>query len=469
MRGNFLKKLRKTIRDNDMIRGGEGVLLAVSGGPDSVALLRALYLLKEEFNLSFTVAHLNHSCRGGESDAEEAFVRELSALHGLPLIVRKLPAGAIKGEEEAREARYRFLDEAARERSLSKIALGHTADDQAETILMRLLRGAGPTGLKGMAPVREGRFIRPLIDVTRSEVEAFLKGEGLTSRLDSSNLDPRFLRNRIRHELIPYLEKHFNPHIKDTLLALSTIMREEEEFMVSALDKELPRLVRFQGEDRVILMRPPFLLLPPALKLRALRWALSKAGGDLRGVSLRHVIQALSIVEGIYPNRLACLPKGIKVMREYDRIIISRGMEEDPFARLDFSYPLQVPGTTTIPEAGAAIRAELVEGEVHELPLQAAIACMDWDKIVGAIHELPLLYVRSPRPGDRFRPLGMGGSRKVQDFFVDAKVPRAERWKRPLVVCGERIVWVPGWRIAQGTEVGPDTRKILRLEFIEDL
>jgi len=468
----FLSNLNHTIKKNSMLSRGDRVVVAVSGGPDSVCLLRALLSLAPEYGLTLHVAHLDHRFRGDESAAEAAFVADLAKKLGVPATVenRDVPAycaeRGLSAQAGAREVRYHFLQQVADATGAVRIAIGHTAGDQAETLLMRLIRGAGVSGLSSIPPVREN-IIRPLIDVTREEVLAYLLEIGQDFVTDPSNLKPVYTRNRVRQEVIPVLER-FNPRVVEALASAAEVLRDEDAAMEASLDRIMPQAVR-QEAGAVRIDRTVFNGLLPALQRRVLRKALALACGDgsadLSSVQTREV---LGFMADAQTGRSMELPGGFALVREYDSFTIGQ-----PARVEEFIVPLAVPGRTGIP--GPCLEVEIIVRDVLPLPVVSPSlrgrededadpidenylwqAQFDYDKIA-----LPL-YLRSRRSGDWFCPAGMNGLRKkLQDYFVDEKVPRTGRANLPLLATEQDLVWVIGMRTDGRFLPVPGTKKLL--------
>jgi tRNA(Ile)-lysidine synthase len=326
----MLKRVRKTVNDCLLLEPGDHVLVAVSGGADSVALLRALMRLSHEYKLKLTTAHLNHGLRGIEADEDERFVSTLCAGIGMECLCKTIDVGALKigkgqsTEEVGREERYRFLDEAAKHCGATKIATGHHREDQAETLLMNLLRGSGLEGLKGILPVRGGRIIRPLLHVAKADILTFLKREGLSYREDSSNLSPLFLRNRIRHDLIPVLTA-YNPGIVEGLSRTADIIRREDDCLQSAVCDLLHREGIIPGEAQNIIPLPLFMGLHEALKGRLIKSLLEAASSSGRGIACRHIEAVLNLARATVRNRASLdLPGLIRVEKKEGSLRISK-------------------------------------------------------------------------------------------------------------------------------------------------
>ncbi len=451
----LLAQLKKTVQKYKLLGPGDTVLVAVSGGPDSVCLLAALHALSGELGIALHIAHLDHMFRGKESADEALFVAALAKRLGLPSTIESVDVPALCRERGlsvqtgAREARYAFLSRTAEKVGASRIATGHTATDQAETVLLRLLRGAGSAGFSGIPPMR-GRFIRPLIETTREEVLEHLARSGLSFVTDPSNAKPLYTRNRIRLELMPVL-KQFNPRIVETLAAEAALFKDESEALDLSVETAVQAITEKQG-DGFVVQRGAFLALHPAIRRRLLRRLAEALAGGPSGLSWVQVDEALQFMSAASTGRTMRLPAALTIERAYGQFLIGPSTQAGPF-----DYPLAVPGRTAVPECGIEVEALLCSDPETLLDTNYYWqALFDYDKMC-----LPL-RVRSRRPGDRFHPAGMGGkSKKLQDLLVDAKVPRQQRDAVPLLCSGADILWVMGMRIDQQFLAQADTKQRL--------
>jgi len=327
----FVREVFQTISRFNMIRKKETILVCVSGGPDSVTLVRVLLYLKERLNITtLGIAHLNHGIRGEESNGDEAFTKDLAARFCLPFFTKTMDImGLAKKEhlsleEAGRNARYAFFTKTADANGFTKIAMGHTLDDNAEQVLMNLIRGSGPKGLSGIPPVRENRFIRPLIQMPKSRILAFLKEKNQSFVLDSSNTDESYLRNKIRHNLIPRLEHQFNPEIKSSLDRLSHILRQEEDFLEDQAAQAFKRCLIKQEECRVTLSIPALTQSHPAIINRVLRLAIESIKKDLRRITLAHIQDILTLMDGAESGKSLDLPGQIRVYKTHDTLLLQK-------------------------------------------------------------------------------------------------------------------------------------------------
>jgi len=449
----------RTIAEHRLLAPGSTVVVAVSGGIDSVALLDYL-VSRTDLGLSLVVAHLNHCLRGGESDGDEAFVRQLAASHGLAIEVgrvdvRQLAAAQrLSLEEAGREERYRFFAGVAKRYGAAAIALAHHRDDQAETVLLRLLRGSGTAGLAAM-PVRsaDGICIRPFLHLGRTEIEAYAQGKGLSFRTDSSNSDTGFLRNRVRHSLIPDLET-YNPAISRRLADTAALMAADEELLTAVVALRWPAVAQCR-EGAVALSRDALLAETSGMRFRIYRRALSEVKGDLRRIAFCHLQAIDRLLSGGPPNGMLDLPGGIRATRCYDELLVGRSEKADGAA--DYAVTISGEGCYLLPHGA---RIEVREGAPGGQSGRNSIL-VD----LGAV-PFPWL-VRSFRPGDRLVPVGMTGHRKVKELFIDEKIPRGLRPRIPLVFSGTTLFWVAGLRMAASARPVAADSRIARVELLD--
>jgi tRNA(Ile)-lysidine synthase len=455
-----IETIKRTIDNFGMVQPGEKVLVALSGGPDSVCLLHALHALVPELGITLHAAHLDHMFRGKESADEARFAASIAGRLNVPFTVGSVDVPAycrdrgLSAQAGAREVRYRFLQQVCDEAGASRIALGHTASDQAETLLMRLLRGAGLAGLSGIPPVRNN-IIRPLIAVTRDEILEYLNAKGLSFVRDPSNASNAYTRNRIRIELMPVLET-FNPRIADTLAAEAALLRDENEAMEVQL-RSAAGSVMTLGKDNMVLDRAGFEQLHPALKRRLLRAALSTAGAEPADVSSVQIEEALRFLSAAQTGRAMRLPKGLELTREYGRFLLGVARE----AR-ECLVELAVPGVTDIPSLGLSVETTFSNGPLPEDRDSGAQENYGWQALFDYDKIRPPLFLRTRRQGDRFQPAGMAGrSKKLQDFLVDEKVPRTKRDALPIVATEQEVLWIVGMRTDERFLPGPGTKQLL--------
>ena len=458
-----IEKVRNTILRHNMIMHGDRVIVAVSGGPDSVCLLDILVAFTPELGIELVVAHFDHGLRPDEDEAETKFVKTLTASLKLPFETKKadpgLGGGAASQEERARLARYQFLEEVKERFSADRIAVGHNLNDQAETVLMRLLRGSGPSGLAGIPPCRDEKIIRPLIEISRDEIESYLAQRELTYVTDSSNLQTRYLRNRIRLELVPLLKK-YQPRIVELLGQTAKVMRDDETWLAATAEEWVKGATEASVDGEIRMPLSSFKVLPEALKNRIIRHALKITGGGLRRVNWRHIKAVNQIAMGEKPQAFINLPNSITFRKVYDSLVFTAAKAKRAES---FSYLLDGPGTFDLPALGRTVSLE--EMENITLP---DIGASPWTAFLNADRLSYPLMIRNFRPGDKFVPFGMNGHKKLKKFFIDLKVPSAVRTQTPILTCRDTPIWVCGQRIDDRFKVTPEIRKVLRVAFDED-
>lgn len=490
-RSPLLKTVSKSLHAVQ-IEHQDKIVVAVSGGPDSVCLL---YLLREYLNgIAKTdkanqngldrlhVAHLHHGFRA-EADEEAVFVESLCQSWGIACTVARRPVRAfcqekrLSTQEGARQVRYAFLTEVAQQYKARWIALGHTADDQAETLLINLLRGTGGDGFRGIPQIRDGMIIRPLLQVTRSQILTFLQENKIPFREDLSNQDKRYLRNRIRHDLIPTLQT-YNPNIKKTLLRMASVLTDETDFFNEQIRSLVPEKTCSTGAGEVIFHLPLFCPLHKALQRRLLRWGIGHVRGHLRHIGFEPIEAIIKIAAGHGEKSLSLSDLSIQktgtdlILRSgTDRKRSEKHVSGPPMIHTDVIIP--DPAALTVGKRGRHLLTDPMEGkpaveislswslETREespfsLTTKDCSAFFDFDTITYPV------TVRGWQRGDRFVPFGMGGRhKKLQDFFVDQKIPQSMRNQTPLLVCPKGILWVVGYRMDERFKVTDTTKQIL--------
>ncbi len=435
---DILKKVKQTIKKHSMLKGGERVLVGLSGGPDSVSLLHILSELREEWRLSLDALYVDHGLRPEKTPAEIDFCAELTERLNISFSVKKVDVREFSDrenlgiQEAARHLRYLAFEEHAFQTEADRIATGHNAGDQAETLVMRLLRGSGPRGLSGIPPVR-GPLIRPLIMVERHEIEEYLDRKGIRFIIDTSNLKQDYLRNRLRHEVMPLLKK-YNPNLTETLCRTAKILREENEYMEIAVTKSLMRLISRKTDEKIELFISPLENMERVILRRALIRAVEETRG-LRGIGLEHIEEIISLIRTGSSGSRIYLPGGVRVIKDYSTLIITSATP-----RKLGEHVLQVPGETVLKEAGLVLISSVGDDSTSRGDGKTE-AAFDFD-----ILRFPL-KVRARQAGDFFYPSGFGKRKKLQDYFVDEKVPRDMRDSVPLLLCGDDIIWVVGYRM----------------------
>jgi tRNA(Ile)-lysidine synthase len=456
---DIVTRVRETIRRHRMISPRDTVLAAVSGGPDSVAMLHILLGLRGELGFEIRVAHLDHRFRGEASREDAAFVRDLAAQFGLECTCDEVNvpefvlANRMSKQDAARMLRYQFLEKAAKLHYCQRIATGHTADDQAETVLMRVIRGAGPDGLAGIPPKRDGTIIRPLIIVWRSEIEGYLAAHGLASRTDASNLQSNYARNRVRNELLPLLAT-YNPNIAQSLVNLGTVMADVSAHLASLTDQAVHEVVLRARMGEFALDLAKLTGYDEALQRSLFRRLFESLRPDLAPLSFHHVEKLLSLVKRGEVGASVELPNGGLARLEHGCLVMSHGAGPFEIAERELS----VPGALVFEQAGLSLAADVLPRAELAAPPEAAgedVAYFDRDHVT-----LPL-SVRGRREGDRFHPFGLDGTKSLKEYFIDEKVPASLRSAVPLVCDRRGILWVVGLRRSGAAPVTEKTTSVL--------
>jgi len=494
------------VQEHHLVSSHDHLLVAVSGGPDSVCLLHTLFKLREELDIRLHVAHLNHQLRDTESEADAQYVSDLAHQLDIPATIEQRDVKSYRAqqrmslEEAAREVRYTFLAQVAKSVGASRVAVGHTTNDNIETILMHLIRGTGARGLRGLQPSvvwqSSGNsliIVRPLLQASRQETADYCHNHKLMPRLDASNLSLSPLRNKIRHRLLPLLES-YNPRVAEALLRTASIAADDLAF----LDKESARLwgeIAQKQENTITLDKEGFLELPSSLKRHLLRIAIEKLLGNLKDIENRHIEEIMAALNKPAGKRIS-LPEGLTFSVEYDKYLLgSDPAALSPFPALEAEFPLRIPGETFL--QGWRVEASIIAPENMKdedftpasfikgrlkgrSPFKNYSSPSPFKgrgiKGIGLINSdftayLDLdktgdkLVVRSRQHGDRFQPLGMSQPKKLGEFMIDAKIPQAWRQRIPIVCSPKHILWVVGWRVDERVKVTEETKQVLCLEF----
>jgi tRNA(Ile)-lysidine synthase len=455
-------QVARTIEHYRMTASGPRVAVAVSGGADSVFLLHALH----ELSLAAAILHINHHLRDAESHADESFVRDLAERFNLPIHVLDAPIATGNIEQEARRARYDFFQTQIASGNCDAVATGHTLDDQAETVLYRFIRGAGTAGLSGILPVTQSHIIRPLIELRRTEIRAWLAERQIPWREDSSNSDTDLVRNRIRAHHLPELTASLNPALPEALAATASWARAEEDYWNAELERLAPlHLIRtpeaLQEKATVLIDTAQFLELPVAVQRRLLRYAIEIVRGSLRAIDFRHVEAIRAMMFTREGSGRIQLPD-LDVYRSFDWLRFAP-IGYDSRLERDFETPLAIPGLTNLPERSLTIETELArkspvynsEGRQRLDPERSG--SLDWDRCRGE------LTLRNWRPGDQYQRRGHSGAEKIKTLFQEFRVPLWERRRWPVIVRGSSILWTRIFGVAGEFAAGPGSGNILTI------
>jgi tRNA(Ile)-lysidine synthase len=480
-----------------LLEPDDHLIVGVSGGPDSLCLLHLLKTVSEWFPLTLTVAHLNHQLRDDAAKDTE-FVQDIAAQWNLPFASESHNIADIAAErkqsveETARQVRYAFFWRIAKETNAGKIAVGHNADDQVETVLMHFLRGTGLSGLRGMlssTPITglrlhpddvpnletsEPQIIRPLLDTPRNEIESYCRQHHLSPRLDHTNKDTTLFRNRLRHDLIPELET-YNPNIRQVLQRTAKVVTAEVEFLNEQVEKAWTTVVKDIVHQaghvvRIDLDLPGWLELPLALRRSTLRRAVQTLRRSLRDISFEHIELAREVAENQKTGAQATLPQDLMLTVSYNRLVIADTtvgnihLEDVPQITTAEPLPINLPGVTPLPHSQWQIKTTLLAGA--KVSFEQAHQAKPWEAYLDAdiVGKHPLL--RSRQSGDTFCPLGLGGQhKKVNEFMIDQKIPFDQRDTVPLLVANDQILWICGHRPDHRASLRAGTQRIVHIEF----
>lgn len=475
------KKILHVIREQNLLPPGTSVITAVSGGSDSMALLHLLAGLARQLEISLIAAHVDHGLRPDEAGAEEDLVRQQAEALGVPLRTIRVQARdlalrqKISLEEAARMLRYDFLEATAREFATARIAVGHTADDQAEGLLLSLLRGTGRKGLAGMMTLRDNLIVRPLLHLRKSELLAYLTERHIPFLEDSSNTDRRFPRNRIRHDLMPLLAEKFNPGIQKTLIQTASILQEEEEFMAEVANRLYQIAVSEEAAEPGAPLKVPGLTIEldrfvhahAAIQSRVLESACHRLKAKPQ---FRQIMAILRLAKGTGRGSIIHLADGLRVLKEGNqlRFFFPAGVTKErgnllPELKSDFSYRVEGPGVIAVPEIGQKFTFEILDWRPIKSALEDGQAQhLDLDALTFP------LTLRSIRPGDRFQPLGAPGRKKVNDFLTDIKLPRSQRQRITALLSADTIAALPGLRPDHHFRVTLASKRVLKITISAD-
>jgi tRNA(Ile)-lysidine synthase len=458
----MIKKVNQTIKKYDLLERGERMVVALSGGPDSTALLTVLAPIAKALDLSLIIAHFNHGLRGVESDEDEKFSRDLSEKMGLSFVCGKMDQRkekkGISPEDYYRRERYDFLNKISEDYQAHKIALGHNLQDQAETVLLNILHGSGLEGLKGFLPMRNGKFIRPLMEISRQEIISFLNEAGIPYRQDSSNKNEIYLRNKIRSELIPYLKEKFNPRIEENLAQMAEILRPEDEFIRQHVAHALKSSVIERQQDRILLKMADINKLHPAIRWRLFKTLLESLSPAKNGFSFIHIKSLDNLAQKCESGKKVDLPLRIEARREYDNLILER--KKVCSKQIKYEYTMNIPGSLYVKERKITVRSELATKESIDFSGKNEVY-LDLDKI-----QQPVI-IRNRRDGDWFQPLGMQGRQKIKNYFIDHKMLRSERAEIMLIVDNLSVIWIENMRLSDRVKITAGTKKIMKLEILD--
>lgn len=452
----MLDRIAAFIARHRMFQPGHRVGVAVSGGADSVFLLHALRELAPRTDLHLSVVHIDHGIRGAASVADAEFVAHLAASLSLPFHIRRADLGSLEGnlEQNARNARLSFYKDLIASGAADRIATGHTRSDQAETVLYRILRGSGLTGLAGILPVTPDGLVRPLLEIDRAEIECWLRDHEISWREDATNRDVTFARNRLRHEILPLLRGSFNPNLDQALANLATLARDEESYWNTQLagpQSPIP------NPTRQILAARDISATPPALARRLIRRTIETVKGDLHGIDFAHVERVLAMARSSHGHDHVQIA-GLDVHRSFDQMRFATS----PVSAPGYSIALPIPGSVELPGANTRIHLQVLEKEERISRRDTVVSELDWRRL-RAGGRPPVLELRNWRPGDQYRRIGHSRPEKIKFFFQKARVPFWERGNWPILTYNGDIIWSGQFGAAADFAATPQTRCVLRI------
>lgn len=462
----MIKKVERYIRDNKLLENGDKVLVAVSGGPDSICLLHMLNCIKDKFGIKISVAHINHLLREDEAFRDEEYVESTCEKMGIKCYIKRIDIKllaqkrGISIEMAGREGRYEFFDEIMKDKKYTKVAVAHNANDQAETILMRIMRGTGIEGLTGIKPIRDGFLIRPILSLSRGEIEEYCSKENLNPRIDLSNMERDYSRNRVRLDIIPYMKEYFNSDVIGTINRVASSLSIDNDFIEEQVTEVYDKVC--ESYLNKIHIKSEILEYHLAIQTRVVKKALMELSKTYRNFEMKHIINVIDLAKKKI-NTKNDLPNGVFVLIEYGEIYLklkdkgegikkevrSLVIEKGEILNSEYNY------------SNYFIQFKIIDNKNNiEFSNNDLIKYFDYDKIEESI------LIRSRKNGDKIKPLGLKGSKKLKDIFIDLKVPKEERDDIPLVCSGNDILWIVGHKVSEDFKVEKRTKRILEITFV---
>lgn len=457
------EKVIETIKNHDLIKNGDRIVIGVSGGPDSVCLLHVLNRLKEVMDIEIYAAHLNHQIRGLEAQRDALYVSQLCEKMGVIFFVKSIDVPKYceeKGlslEDGARKLRYEMFYEIKDKTRSNKIALGHNMNDQAETIMMRIMRGTGIQGLRGIEYMRDDCLIRPILDLNRSEIEGYCKEHNLNPCIDKTNLESIYTRNKIRLELLPYMQENFNSNVIESIVRMSKNLKTDSDFIENEADKVFNEILKHGKEDNSIVIDIcRYRDLHPAIKSRVLRYGIKMILGDTNFIDQIHIDDVMSLEDETKIDKMIVLPRGMFAYRKKDSIILTD--KELVTEKIDFCYRVPYNGYIKIKEIEKVIKTEIISIDRYKnMKSEKNAKVFDFKKIKGGV------VIRNREQGDKIK-LAVG-SKKVKDLFIDLKIPKEDRCRVPLLADDDGIMCVGDYRLSEDYKIDSNTREVLKITF----
>lgn len=457
----IFEKVIDAINKYKMIETGDKIVVGISGGPDSVCLLHILDRLKKDFDLTIYAVHLNHQIRGVEAQKDAYFVAQLCEKLGITYFIKSIDVvqyckdNGFSIEEGARKLRYEIFDEIKTKTKSNKVAVGHNLNDQAETVLMRMMRGTGLQGLKGIEHIRQDVIIRPILDLSRKEIEDYCEENNLNPRIDQSNLEEIYTRNKIRLKLIPYMKDNFNDNIVESIVRMSSNIKNDSDYIEENTIEAFNKVAQ-NNENSVSINVDEYEKLHIAIKSRIIRKAIENLCGSTKNIEQKHIEDVFELESDDKIDKQINLPNGIFVYRKLKKLIITT--EEIVIQDVKFCYNIPSEGFVKIKEIGMLMEIQKMSITNHKnSKTNKEAKIFDLDKIKGG------MQVRNREEGDKIK-LSMG-SKKLKQLFVDEKIPREDRSKIPVIVDEEGILLVGDLRISEEYKVDSMTKEVLKVTF----
>lgn len=462
----IINSVRQTIKRENLIEKNDKILIALSGGPDSICLLDIMIKLKDEYNLTLYAAHLNHRIRGIDAQEDSLFCQKICKKNNVMFFVKNIdiPELAVQQsrgvEEVARDVRYDMFFDIKNKLGINKIAVAHNLDDQAETMLMKMFRGSGIQGLRGIDYKRKDGIIRPLLDIYKSQINEYCDVNNLNPRIDKTNFESDYSRNKVRLDLIPYIENNYCENIKQILSRTANVIRDDYNYIEEVSKEHYELLVKNKSDDEIILDLPLLKNTDTAIQKRVIRLAILDIMGNLNNIENVHIVDSLSLLEKS-DGKIINLPKNLKAyIKNEDYVITTKNQENE---EITYEYKIEINGKTVVNEIGLTVTTSVLPAKDSlALPVSKYIKVFDYDKIVGS------LYVRSRKIGDKLSPIGLTGTKKIKDILINKKIPADTKYMFPIISDDEQILWLLGYRISENYKIDDSTQRVIRIQLEYD-
>ncbi|MBF1051574.1 MAG: tRNA lysidine(34) synthetase TilS [Peptostreptococcaceae bacterium] len=462
----IINSVRQTIKRENLIEKNDKILIALSGGPDSICLLDIMIKLKDEYNLTLYAAHLNHRIRGIDAQEDSLFCQKICKKNNVTFFVKNIdiPELAVQQsrgvEEVARDVRYDMFFDIKNKLGINKIAVAHNLDDQAETMLMKMFRGSGIQGLRGIDYKRKDGIIRPLLDIYKSQINEYCDVNNLNPRIDKTNFESDYSRNKVRLDLIPYIENNYCENIKQILSRTANVIRDDYNYIEEVSKEHYELLVKNKSDDEIILDLPLLKNTDTAIQKRVIRLAILDIIGNLNNIENVHIVDSLSLLEKS-DGKIINLPKNLKAyIKNEDYVITTKNQENE---EITYEYNIEINGKTVVNEIGLTVTTSVLPAKDSlALPVSKYIKVFDYDKIVGS------LYVRSRKIGDKLSPIGLTGTKKIKDILINKKIPADTKYMFPIISDDEQILWLLGYRISENYKIDDSTQRVIRIQLEYD-